>query len=1230
MRDALRDDVEQLQQRVAGLADELERVQVELRRVRAEADAEHAAGVAAVSTETPQRPAVEKPAAAPTPAARPAPRPEPTLPPAGAAAPRREARPVPRVAPAGTPPQPVPSKPHAAAAPSERATLPAERPTAPAPPPKPPRPTTREVLERYDLLGARGLAIVGGLVTLLGVTFLFVLAANRGWIGPAARVAAGALVSAALVMVGAWVKRRYGRLDAAVASVSTGIAAAFATLAAATMIYEMLPPAGALLAAAGIAAIACVLAVRWRAELVGVLGLVGLVTAPALLAVEEGIEPVGTAFALLGFAGSVAVACWMRWRWLLIATAISAGAQSVGLTLGGAEGDRSAIAVVSLAAAVFVAAAIAWQLTRAGEAQPFPAFEHERPRADVFDPVALGLTGVAILLLLTGSRLFEWAVDAATWRMVGALAATLVATALAWPVRRLASVLAFAAIALAATSAAAWVDAAVVSDSAARLAAVATGLAFVGCALAWQWRFHGEGLDPVGGSLALAATAAALAGSYAIVADDRARGLVLLCAALVGVVAAVVARRRSVDLAHVVAGGVLVLVAVATADLVGGRDLTLVWAIQAAGLALAANRIGSVRLEVAALGYLALALVRLWAADLPGTATVDARLEAATTQLFVVAAASLAVGLLLPTVRRDRPAEGILAPLDRLLGALHRSRLTVREFAAILAFALAALGTAGLTSGRTLAIVWSIEAAALALTGRWAGEPRLVPFALASLLLGSATALALDPASTILEPDGFAFLDPIPSLAAAAAAVLVVALAGEPRGTGLRVLGPVAGVEQPFVDLLGMVWPQLRRALVIAGGAIAVIAVSLALIASSYAAGQVAVTALWAYGAVLLTVLAARRAMLVEVCAAWVLVGLAVAKATSFDAVELSGSAGGWSLVLVAAPVVAIGFATRWLITPTDEPLEVLSAATGVVGVGLAAWGLEDLVGDGRALGVALLPAVLALSGLAAVSFRRDRAGDTLRPWLRAATTVYWVLAVLTLLGCEILIARSVPASLTLFAATAIGLTLACAALREPRLGVAAVALLLLSTVVVLLATVPPSRFITASEHPGADLWALVAVVVAWLVVAELPPPLPLVTRLHVALLTGGLALYALSLGILEIAERLSTASVETDFQRGHTAVSAVWAVIALLLVAIALIRGSTALRWTGLALFGLALAKLFLYDLRSLSSVTRALSFLVVGMLLLAAAFAVQHLAQRDRRPPGPRAPGPHGGVPA
>jgi uncharacterized membrane protein len=62
--------------------------------------------------------------------------------------------------------------------------------------PRPPRVDLGELLARFDLLGARGLAVAGGAVTALGITLLSVLAAERGWIGPAERVAAGALVSA--------------------------------------------------------------------------------------------------------------------------------------------------------------------------------------------------------------------------------------------------------------------------------------------------------------------------------------------------------------------------------------------------------------------------------------------------------------------------------------------------------------------------------------------------------------------------------------------------------------------------------------------------------------------------------------------------------------------------------------------------------------------------------------------------------------------------------------------------------------------------------------------------------------------------------------------------------------------------------------------------------------------------------------------------------------------------
>jgi uncharacterized membrane protein len=109
--------------------------------------------------------------------------------------------------------------------------------------------------------------------------------------------------------------------------------------------------------------------------------------------------------------------------------------------------------------------------------------------------------------------------------------------------------------------------------------------------------------------------------------------------------------------------------------------------------------------------------------------------------------------------------------------------------------------------------------------------------------------------------------------------------------------------------------------------------------------------------------------------------------------------------------------------------------------------------------------------------------------------------------------------------------------------------------------------------------------------------------------LWGALGLYAVTLGILEASERAG-GSVDTAFQRGHTAVSAVWAVVGLVLLILGLKR-SRALQAGGLVLFGISLAKLFLYDLANLSSVTRAFSFVAVGMLITVGGFFYQRMAQ-------------------
>jgi uncharacterized membrane protein len=157
----------------------------------------------------------------------------------------------------------------------------------------------------------------------------------------------------------------------------------------------------------------------------------------------------------------------------------------------------------------------------------------------------------------------------------------------------------------------------------------------------------------------------------------------------------------------------------------------------------------------------------------------------------------------------------------------------------------------------------------------------------------------------------------------------------------------------------------------------------------------------------------------------------------------------------------------------------------------------------------------------------------------------------------------------------------------------------------------PPAHFFLARSHPASGVGAVAAVGAAAVVVARFLPAHPLEPRVRRVLVVGAsvLAVYVCSLGLLELFERLGSAGVHTSFQRGHTAVSTFWALIGVALLYAGLVRGRRSLRLGGLALLVLGLAKIFLYDLPNLSSVTRALSFLGVGALLLVAGFFYQRL---------------------
>ena len=110
--------------------------------------------------------------------------------------------------------------------------------------------------------------------------------------------------------------------------------------------------------------------------------------------------------------------------------------------------------------------------------------------------------------------------------------------------------------------------------------------------------------------------------------------------------------------------------------------------------------------------------------------------------------------------------------------------------------------------------------------------------------------------------------------------------------------------------------------------------------------------------------------------------------------------------------------------------------------------------------------------------------------------------------------------------------------------------------------------------------------------------------------------------GLLGLAQEIGP-DVDTAFQRGHTAISTMWGALGLIALYLGLKRNDQPLRLAGFAVFGVSLAKIFLYDLSRLDSVTRALSFLAVGGVLLLAGFSYQRLNEAGKeRNPAPSSP--------
>ena len=118
------------------------------------------------------------------------------------------------------------------------------------------------------------------------------------------------------------------------------------------------------------------------------------------------------------------------------------------------------------------------------------------------------------------------------------------------------------------------------------------------------------------------------------------------------------------------------------------------------------------------------------------------------------------------------------------------------------------------------------------------------------------------------------------------------------------------------------------------------------------------------------------------------------------------------------------------------------------------------------------------------------------------------------------------------------------------------------------------------------------------------------------AVAINGFTLVALSRELWDYYGRAGATALDRDLAQ-HLALSVLWTCYATVLILLGVKRQSALLRWQALALFGLVVGKVFIYDSSYLERFYRILSFLILGLLLVVVSFLYQRkLVRRQTRP--------------
>lgn len=331
----------------------------------------------------------------------------------------------------------------------------------------------------------------------------------------------------------------------------------------------------------------------------------------------------------------------------------------------------------------------------------------------------------------------------------------------------------------------------------------------------------------------------------------------------------------------------------------------------------------------------------------------------------------------------------------------------------------------------------------------------------------------------------------------------------------------------------------------------------------------------------------------------------------------------GWTVVWQSA-IVALVY---WLVyqallvahrrTQNAERLDPLSAWTAMAAVAFALFAAAMLYdGDGR--GYAILAVGAAYLALTAILWRIELGQRDLMTisWAAGATAITAGLMILVG-GATLVVALALQGALHLVVARR---------LDEPRLQISSAVLIAIATGYGLflapptvLTSYPPDALMRdgalASDLVRASIVSVIALATAFAAFAILYQRVYIwqvqIWRRVTFWAAVVMCLYAVSTVIMDAFLWLQTTS--RSFENGHMVVSVAWALIALGMVYAGFRRHIPDVRLGGLVLFVAALAKLFVYDLRYLEAMARAMSFIAVGLILLAGGVIYRQLAQRE-----------------